>query len=470
LKYIFFQPEFTVQLPAGLTGTVCVEKMSTNTTTSWLDNARVILRSLRHRNYRLFFIGQGTSLVGTWMQSVAMNWLAYRMTNSPFFLGIVAFAGQIPTFVIAPFAGVIADRLSRHRIVIATQICSMIQAMILTLLVYTGHVAPWHLVVLSVVLGLINGFDIPTRQAFVYELVDLPEDLPNAIALNSFIFNGARLVGPSIAGLVIYASGEWPCFLLNAVSYLAVLVALWMMRLKKRNVPSHNGPALVGLKEGVIYAWRFVPIRMLLLLLSFISIFGMSHAVLMPVFAKDILGGGPHTLGFLLGAVGIGAISGAIYLASRKSIRGLGRIIVIGILALGFGVIAFSFSTRLWLSLIFILVVGFGMMIQMASINTLLQTLVDDDKRGRVMSLYTMSFMGMAPFGSLIAGSAATHIGAPNTIRISGVLSLVAAIVFLKKLPELRKHIHPIYVQKGIIPQIAEGLGSTTPLTLDTKE
>jgi MFS family permease len=433
-----------------------VEKM--NTTTTLFDSVRTTLRSLRHRNYRLFFIGQGTSLVGTWMQSVAMSWLAYRMTNSPFFLGVIAFAGQVPTFVIAPLAGVIADRFSRHRIVIATQICSMIQAIILTLLVYTGHVAPWHLVVLNIVLGLINGFDIPTRQAFVYELVDLPEDLPNAIALNSFIFNGARLVGPSVAGLVIYAAGEGPCFSLNAVSYLAVLVALLMMRLKKRNIPLPNSPALLGLKEGVIYAWRFVPIRILLLLLGFISLFGMSYAVLMPVFAKDILGGGPHTLGFLLGAVGVGALIGAIYLASRKTIKGLGKIIVIGILAFGFGVIAFSFSTLLWLSLVFVLAAGFGMMIQMASINTLLQTVIDDDKRGRVMSLYTMSFIGMAPFGSLIAGWAATYIGAPNSLRISGVLCIAAAIVFLKKLPELRKHIHPIYVQKGIIPQVAEGL------------
>ncbi len=443
--------------------------MNTNTTSSLLDNVKVVLRSLRHRNYRLFFIGQGTSLVGTWMQSVAMSWLAYRMTNSPFFLGVIAFASQIPTFAIAPFAGVIADRFSRHRIVIGTQICSMIQALILMMLAYTGHVTTWHLVVLSVVLGLINGFDIPTRQAFVYELVD-SEDLPNAIALNSFIFNGARLIGPSIAGLVIYATGEWPCFLLNAISYLAVLIALLMMRLKKKTRSSHNGPAIVGIKEGVVYAWRFVPIRVMLLLLSFISLFGMSYAVLMPVFARDILGGGPHTLGFLLGAVGVGALSGALYLASRKTIRGLGRIIAIGIFAFGFGVIAFSFSTLLWLSLAFLLLAGFGIMVQMASINTLLQILVDDDKRGRVMSLYTMSFIGMAPFGSLIAGSAATHIGAPNTLLISGLLCLAAAVVFLKKLPELRKHIHPIYTQKGIIPQVAAGLGSAARLTLDTKE
>ena len=444
--------------------------MNKNITASLLDSAKVVLRSLRHRNYRLFFIGQGTSLIGTWMQSVAMSWLAYRMTNSPFFLGVIAFAGQVPTFIMAPFAGVIADRFSRHRIVIGTQICSMIQALILAMLVYTGHVTAWHLIVLSAVLGLINGFDIPTRQAFVYELVDSPEDLPNAIALNSFIFNGARLVGPSIAGLVIYAAGEGPCFLLNTVSYIAVLMALLMMRLKKTSLPRHNGPVLGGLKEGLVYAWHFMPIRMVLLLLSYISLIGMPYAVLMPVFARDILGGGPQTLGFLLGAVGVGALIGAIYLASRKTIRGLGRIIVIGICVFGFGVIAFSFSTLLWLSLALVLLAGFGIMLQMASINTLLQTIVDDDKRGRVMSLYTMSFIGMAPFGSLMAGSAATHIGAPNTLRISGLLCIVAALVLLKKLPELRKHVHPIYVQKGIIPQVATGLSSAAQLTLDTKE
>jgi MFS family permease len=251
---------------------------------------------------------------------------------------------------------------------------------------------------------------------------------------------------------------------------VAVLISLLMMHIKKKEKPSHNGSAPGGFSEGVVYVWHFVPIRMMLLLLGFISLVGMPYAVLMPVFARDILGGGPHTLGFLYGAVGVGALIGALYLASRKTIRGLGKIIFIGICVFGFGVIAFSFSTQLWLSLAFVLLAGFGLMVQMASINTLLQILVDDDKRGRVMSLYTMSFIGMAPFGSLIAGSAATHIGAPNTLRISGVLCIAAAIVFLKKLPELRKHIHPIYVQKGIIPQVADGLGSATRLTLDTKE
>lgn len=429
-----------------------------------------MLRSLRHRNYRLFFIGQGISLVGTWMQSVAMSWLAYDMTHSPFFLGVIAFSSQAPTFFMAPFAGVIADRFSRHRIVIATQIGSMIQAFLLALLFYTGHIAEWHLVVLSIVMGLINGFDIPTRQAFVYELVDVPEDLPNAIALNSFIFNGARLIGPSIAGFIIYAAGEGPCFLLNAASYLAVLIALLMMRIKKKPKSRSVGPVLSGLKEGVVYAWGAKPIRMLLLLLSYVSLFGMSYAVLMPVFAKDILGGGPQTLGFLLAAVGIGALIGAVYLASRKTLHGLDKVIVVGVAAFGIGVMAFSFSTTLWLSLALVMLAGFGLMVQMASVNTLLQTLVEDDKRGRVMSLYTMSFIGMAPFGSLIAGSAATHIGAPNTLRISGLLCLAAAAVFFKKIPALRQHISPFYAKKGILPQVAAGLGSAAQLTLETKD
>ena len=434
------------------------------------NSVKDVLRSLRYRNYRLFFVGQGVSLVGTWMQSVAMSWLAYRMTNSPFFLGVIAFSSQAPTFFMAPLAGVLADRFSRHRIVIATQIGSMIQALLLAMLFYTGHLANWHLVALSVIMGLINGFDIPTRQAFVHELVDVPEDLPNAIALNSFIFNGARLVGPSIAGLIIYAAGEGPCFLLNTASYLAVLIALLMMRIKKITKPRPASAVLGGFKEGIVYAWNVKPIRMVLLLLSYVSLFGMPYAVLMPIFAKDILGGGPQTLGFLLAAVGIGALIGAIYLASRKTLHGLDKVIVVGIGSLGVGVIAFSFSSILWLSLPLLLLAGFGLMVQMASINTLLQTLVEDDKRGRVMSLYTMSFIGMAPFGSLIAGSAATHIGAPNTLRISGLLCLIAAAVFFKQIPTLRQHISPLYIKKGILPQVAAGLGSAVQLTLETKD
>jgi MFS family permease len=331
-------------------------------------------------------------------------------------------------------------------------------------------VATWHLVALSIIIGLINGFDIPTRQAFVNELVDDPEDLPNAIALNSMIFNGARLLGPPVAGIIIYAAGEGVCFAINTVSYIAVLIALLMMRIRPSKAKALGGPVLKGLKDGVVYAWNFVPIRTVLVTLAYISLIGMPYAVLMPIFARDVLKGGPQTLGFLLGAVAVGALGGALFLASRTSVRGLGRIIVIAIMIFGAAVVAFSFSTWLWVSLALMAGAGFGMMVQMASINTILQTLVDEDKRGRVMSLYTMAFIGMAPFGSLIAGSIAAHIGAPHTVQISGSLSLLGGLWFLKQLPEVRRHAHAVYVKKGIIPEVATGLGSAAAAETEIRE
>jgi MFS family permease len=435
-----------------------------------LRGVKLVLRALRGRNYKLFFAGQGISLVGTWMQQVAMGWLVYRLTDSVFFLGVVGFASQIPTFFVAPFAGVLADRYSRRYILIATQILSLIQALVLAILVLTSTVSLWHIVALSVFIGLINAFDIPARQAFVYELVDSPEDLPNAIALNSMIFNGARLAGPSVAGILIAAAGEGVCFLANAVSFLAVLAALVAIKLPTPKTAQPQVRVLSDLKAGVVYAFGFVPIRLILILLAFISLVGMPYAVLMPVFARDILHGGPQTLGFLMGSVGVGALAGALFLASRKTIQGLGRIMVFSITLLGVGVIAFSFSQIFWLSMLLILFAGFGMMVQMASINTILQTIVDDDKRGRVMSLYTMAFMGMAPFGSFLAGSVAHILGAPNTLRISGLFCIFAAVAFWAKLPVIREKIHPIYIRKGIIPQVATGIGSATQLTIQTKE
>jgi MFS family permease len=431
---------------------------------------RAILRALRNRNYRFFFMGQGTSLIGTWMQQVGMSWLVYRMTNSPLLLGIIAFSSQAPTFCVAPIAGVYADRFSRHKIVITTQALSMIQAIILAFLVLTHLIAVWHLIALAACLGVINGFDIPTRQAFIKQLVDRKEDLPNAIALNSMIFNGARLVGPSIAGLVIAATNEGTCFMLNAISFVAVLIALLSMRFKEQQAPAPEGSLVAGLKEGIKYAWNFVPIRMILLLLGYMSLVAMPYIVLMPVFARDILHGDSRTLGFLLGCVGIGALIGAVFLASRNTVRGLGRIIVIAVCIFGSGLIAFSFSRILLLSYALMLFVGFGVMVHMAAINTILQTVVEEDKRGRVMSLYTMSFIGMAPFGSLVVGALAGIIGAPHTLQISGALCIVAAIVFAIRLPILRKLLRPVYVEKGILPQISTGLGSATQLQAETRE
>lgn len=400
---------------------------------------KFILRSFHYRNYRLFFGGQGISLIGTWIQNIAMSWLVYSLTNSALLLGIVGFAGQIPTFILTPFAGVLVDRWHRHRILVVTQTLAMLQAFILALLVLTGNVTVWHIIPLSVFLGLVNAFDIPARQSFVVEIIENREDLGNAIALNSSMFNGARLLGPSIAGILIAAVGEGLCFLLNGVSYLAVIAALLAMRVIPKKIEIKKSHILHGLKEGFFYAFGFAPIRYILLLLSLISLVGMPYAVLMPIFAKEILHGGPHTLGFLVGCSGIGALVGAVFLASRKSASGLAKNIPLAAGLFGVGLIIFSQSRVLWLSLLLMLITGFGMMVQMASSNTLIQTVVDDDKRGRVMSFYTMAFMGMAPFGSLLAGGLASKIGAPNTLLIGGIATILGAIVFAVKLPFLEE-------------------------------
>ena len=424
------------------------------------------LRALRHKNYRLFFTGQSLSLIGTWMQSVALGWLVYRLTDSAFLLGIVGFSSQIPTFVLASFAGVLADRYNKHRIIITTQILAMVQAFILAFLMLSGSIQIWHIILLSLFSGLINAFDMPTRQSFVIDMVDDRNDLPNAIALNSSVFNAARLIGPTIAGFLISALGEGFCFLINGMSFLTVIVALLLMKIPTKENSNKNERVLEGVKEGIKYAYNFKPIRALLLLIGLVSLTGMPYTVLMPVFARDILHGNSHTLGFLFGAVGTGAFIGAIYLASRKSVLGLGKWIAIAASIFSLGLLFFSFSRNIYLSVALMLFTGFGMMMQMASTNTLLQTLVDDDKRGRVMSLYVMSFMGAAPFGSFMAGTLASTIGAPYTVLSSGIICLIGAIIFYKNLPELRKHIRPIYIQKGIIPEVSKGLQSSTHLKM----
>jgi len=412
---------------------------------------QLIFRALHHRNYRLFFGGQGVSLIGTWMQQIAMSWLVYRMTQSAFLLGVIGFLGQIPAFLLSPFAGVLIDRWNRHRILVGTQSLAMIQAFILAFLTLTGTIAIWHIIILALSLGFVNAFDMPTRQAFVVEMVETGEDLGNAIALNSFLFNGARLLGPSIGGILISLLGEGVCFLLNGISFIAVIAALLAMKMTKREIRSKSSHVLQGIKEGFTYAFGFPPIRSLLLLLGLVSLAAMPYTVLMPVFAKNILHGGPHTLGFLLGASGVGALVGAIYLASRKSVLGLGRLIVIALNIFGIGLIAFSVSRVLSLSLLLLAFTGFGMMVQMASTNTVLQTIVEEDKRGRVMSLYTMAFMGMVPFGSLLAGTLASKIGAPGTIMISGLACILGSILFARKLPALREMVRPIYIEKEIL-------------------
>ena len=419
-----------------------------------------IFRTLRYRNFRIFFMGQNVSLVGTWMQQVAMGWLVYRLTNSALLLGVVAFSSQIPVFILSPLGGVAADRFNRRKLLVITQALSAAQAIILGALTLTGHIQIWHIIALGIVLGCINSFDIPARQSFLVEMVEKKENLGNAIALNSLMFNASRLIGPSIAGLVIALFGEGVCFLVNGISFLAVLWSLFIMRIRPKNPKPMRIAVLEELKEGFKYTFGFEPIRLILLLLSVTSAMGMAYVVLMPVFARDVLRGGPETLGFLMASGGLGAAAATIYLASRRSILGLGRLIPISAVVFAVGIILFSLSRTLWISMAVLSISGFGMMVNMAACNTILQTISEDDKRGRVMSFYTMSFMGMAPIGSLAAGAIAGRIGVTGTLIIGGAMCIAASILFAGKLSVIRKLIHPIYRKIGIIPEIASGINS----------
>jgi MFS family permease len=400
----------------------------------------LVFRSLRHRNFRLFFLGQGVSLIGTWMQQTAMSWLVYRLTGSPFLLGLVGFSGQIPVFFLAPVAGFAADRWNRRRILLVTQSLALVQALALSALAFTGTLTVGHIIPLSVFMGLINAVDMPVRQAFVVEMIERREELGNAIALNSSLFNGARLIGPSVAGLVVASAGEEICFLINALSFIAVIAALLSMKLRPRAPATAASGVFESVREGFSYAFRFPPIRKVLVMLALVSLFGIPFIVLMPVIARDLLGGGADTLGFLMGAAGLGALCGAVTLASRKGIRGLGRWIPLAASIFGAGLVAVSFSRTLWVSLLLVAVAGFGMMVQTASSNTLMQSAADDDKRGRVMSLYAMSLVGLAPLGSLILGSLAGKIGAPNTLLVSGVACIAGAYIVMGRKPRKRRN------------------------------
>jgi len=385
------------------------------------------------------------------MQQIALSWLVYRISNSVFLLGIVGFASRIPTFLLAPFAGVLADRWNRHHLVIVIQALAMVQAFVLAFLVLTGQVTVWQIILLGLFLGCVNSFDIPVRQTFVLDMLEKEEDLGNAIALNSSLVNGARLLGPSVAGMLIAVVGEGMCFLINGLSYIAVIVALFAMRITKKQIKKDDSHFLHTLKEGFSYTFGFAPIRDILLLLAIVSLMGMPYVTLMPVFAAEVLHGSSHTFGFLMGATGIGAFIGAVYLASRKTILGLGEIIAVAASVFGIGLVAFSLSRILWISLLLMVVTGFGMMIQMAASNTVLQTIADDAKRGRVMSFYTVAFMGMTPFGSLLSGWLASWIGVENTVLISGISCVIGGSIFFSRLPSLREMVRPIYEGKGII-------------------
>ncbi|HEV2272841.1 MAG TPA: MFS transporter [Acidobacteriaceae bacterium] len=412
-------------------------------------------RALRHRNFRLFVAGQSVSLIGTWMTRVATSWLVYRLTGSALLLGVVGFAGQIPTFLLAPFAGVWVDRLDRRQVLVWTQVLAAVQSLVLAALTLSRRVTIHEILVLSAFQGLINAFDMPGRQAFLVQMVKDREHLGNAIAINSSMVNVARLVGPSLAGLVIAGFGEGYCFLVDGISYFAVIASLLVMQVGGSPV-RHSAAMMEQLKEGWTYVSGFVPVRTILLLFALVSLTGMPYTVLMPIFASQVLHGGPHTLGFLMGASGVGALVSAMSLAARKSVLGLGRMIPISSAIFGLGLISLGLSTSFWLSITLMLVTGFGMMQGMASSNTIIQTVVPEDKRGRVMSYYTMAFVGMAPFGSLLAGTMAHWLGAPRTVMITGSIVIAGSAWFAAKLKGIRSAIRPIYEQMGILMPRAE--------------
>lgn len=424
-----------------------------------------MFRALKYRNFRLFFIGQGVSMVGTWMQAVASGWLAYRLTNSPLMLGIVGFSSQAPIFLLGPLGGFFADTGNKRRILIITQTISMVQALVLAFLTLSGRIEVWHIITLGAILGCVNSFDMPVRQSFVVDMVEGKEILGNAIALNSLQFNIARLIGPSIAGILIAVWGEGVCFLINGLSFTAVIWSLAAMRIALSNGKPKKYNIIEGIREGFNYVSKSLPIRHILLLLSIVSITGASYVVLMPVFARDIIGGGPETLGFLLSSAGIGALGATLYLASRKTVRGLSGMIALSASIFALSLVAFSFSKSLAVSMAVLAITGFGVMAHMAASNTILQTIVDDDKRGRVMSFYTMAFIGTAPIGSLLAGVLASRIGASNTLVICAILCLAASAVFAKRLPSIRKAIRPIYKRMGIIPEVTSGLNTVNELS-----
>jgi len=411
-----------------------------------------IFSSLHSRNYRLYFTGQGVSLIGTWMQNIALSWLVYRLSGSVFLLGLVGFTTQIPSFILSPFSGVISDRYNRLKIMKLAQVFFMLHALTMAVLVLTGAIQVWHIITLSIVFGIINAFDTPARQSLVIDLIDDPKDLGNAIALNSAIFNAGRLIGPAIAGITIAVVGEGICFLLNALSFVAVIAALMQIKIPAKQQNIIPGKFKKSFSEGFHYTFHSMPIRTLITMLAVLSLIGLPVVVLLPAYAKEILHGSADTLGYLMSALGAGALCGALYMASRKTVLGLGRIISISIGIYGLALTLASFSHVTYLSMMIFFFTGLTMVLSLSSINTMLQTIADEDKRGRVMSFYAMALMGTTPIGNLLSGTVASGIGIPYTLLISGTITILSGVWLWLNLKTLRKYVRPIYINKGILP------------------
>jgi MFS family permease len=419
---------------------------------SLLDSVSHAWRALRHRNFKLFFVGQGISVIGNWMTRLATTWLVYHMTHSALLLGIVTFAGQIVSFLLGPFAGVWVERLNRRKLLVVTQAAAAVQSLALAALTLAHVITLWEIIALTAFQGLINAFDMPGRQSFLSLMVDDRNDLSNAIAINSSMANGARLIGPAIAGLVIAAFGEGWCFLIDGLSYIAVIASLLMMRINVPSTRRSSATMLVQMREGWDYVRGFRPIRTILMLFALISLMGYSYAVILPIFAGQILSGGATTLGWLTGASGVGALVSALSLAVRKTVLGLTRMVQISAAILGSGLILFGFSHVLWLSLILMAFVGFGLMQCASASNTIIQSLVTEDKRARVMSYYTMAFFGASPFGSLLAGVLAHRIGAPHTVMVTGAFCIAGSLWFTLELPRVNAAMRPVYQASGLLP------------------
>ncbi len=429
---------------------MCSERHAGSRRTTLMAMAK-LGRALRHRNYRLFFAGQSVSLIGTWLTKFATSWYAYRLTGSPFVLGLVAFFNQAPTSIIAPFAGVLVDRWNRRKVVIVTQIAAMFQSAGLAVFALTNTMTVWHLLALGSVQAVINAFDMPARQSFLGQMIEDRADLPNAIALNSSMVNSARLIGPVIAAVLVDLVGEGWCFTIDALSYLAVIASLLAMTVKPRPVRVRGGSIRAELVEGVRYVAGVPLIRAVLLLMVVTSVLGGAYTSMLPIVAGDVLHGGPYTLGILLGSAGVGALGGALYLASRSSVVGLGSVIGRCAFGLGAALAALELAPTIWLAAPVLFVAGMSLMVQLAATNTLIQTLVDDDKLGRVMSIYAVAFFGGAPLGALLEGSLADRIGPVHTFLIAGIACMIGAVVFWRALPALRAISRPMYVRLGLL-------------------